>query len=118
MSSGRTWSASVVAGARSASLGRLPHAWVDRAQRLEHERPEAHRVVVVLVQRQPREGTLLVLGGRPLAEQRGLARAGRRGQERQLALAGSGQQPDQRLARHAVDPRRGDVELGGDEDTP
>ena len=68
-------------------------AWDQRLERGAHVRPEAHRVVVALVQRKPGHGLLQVTG--PGAQRGGLAEARRRRHQREFA----------------AQPR---VELGGD----
>jgi len=72
--------------------------------------PKTGRVVVVFVQRDPGDGPLGARG--PFAQQRGLAKAGRRGDEGELAVQTRVQPLDQARARHQACPDRGNVEFG------
>ena len=78
--------------------------------------PEADRVVVAGVERDPGERRLRMRGV-PLREQHGLAPTGRRAYERQPAVR-VGEPRDERIARDEPRPDVGNVDLGGDEDEP
>ena len=58
-----------------------PDAWHAGAQRCDHPSPEAERIIVQPIQRQP--GNLRLVLARPGGEQRGFAPTGRGGEQRQ-----------------------------------
>ena len=71
---------------------------------------EANVVVVALVQREPGDGVLAA--NDPFAQQRRLAKAGRRGDEGELAVEARVQRLNQARARHQVGARWRDIEFG------
>jgi hypothetical protein len=75
-------------------------------------RPQHHRVVVALVERDPGDGAVRGLAGAPGGQQRRLAEAGGRGDEAQLEPAPRAQAVEQPVARHGLARHGGRVELG------
>jgi hypothetical protein len=74
------------------AFGAVADARQREAQRFDDARPEADRIVVALVQRQPREWLARRRRLVPLREERRLARACGRGQQRQPRVCGAGEQ--------------------------
>jgi hypothetical protein len=109
----------VRAGREQRGLGGLARAGDDRPQRGDDPAPEAHGVVVGGVERQPRERPVLGRRDVPEREQRRLARAGRRGEQRQPRVRAAGDERDERVAgderqapRWHPELRRGDDGAG------
>ena len=106
-------SGAVAASAASAAWSSAGQA---RHERLDHVRPQDDRVVVALVQRDPRHrpprGLLLA----PRGEQRRLAEPGRAGDERQLRPRAVAQAREQPLARDRLRGHERRVELGDEQD--
>ena len=106
-------------------LGRLEHAQHplpnirrDRPQSGDEVGQEARRIAVPFVQGKPGRTNLrfkTAAAGRPLADHRGLAEAGRGGHKDQPAPQTLVQPFDQAGAKNHVGPKRRDVELGGED---
>ncbi len=71
---------------------------------------EMDRIIVAFVQRDPGEGSPAATD--PFAKERGLAEAGRRGDERELAVKPCIQPFKQARARHQLWWDRGNMEFG------
>ena len=91
--------------------GSFASPWLCLLQRGSQVRPEARRVIVPFVQREPGDGP--PAAGGPLAQQRGLAKAGRGGDEREFAVQARVQPLDQARTRDQLGPDGGDIQFGG-----
>ena len=98
----------------SAGLG--SEAGVDTVEGTQHAVPEADGVRVVGIEAQPGEATRLAGPGRPLGDERRLARPCGRAHEGQAGVARGGQAAQQRLARDQAAAQAGDLELRRGED--
>jgi hypothetical protein len=103
-------------GATQRAEGSGTESGMRHSQRLDHAAPEAHGVRIGRVECQPREHGRAVGHGAPLSEQRGLARARRRRDQRQLCLPAGDEQTEQRVARKQVGTLLGRVQLRDGED--
>ena len=97
---------------RSAASGCASELRPYRAERADHVAPEADGIAVGGVEGQPGERTRLLRRGAPLAEQRRLAPAGRRADERQLALALGDEPREELVSGYELGPERRRVQLG------
>jgi hypothetical protein len=91
----------------------LAEAW-DGLQGADQVGPKARRIIVALVEREPGDVRTRLAAGDPLADQRGLAKAGRGRDEGEFALEALIQSLDQARARDPlrVWPGGGDIEFG------
>jgi len=93
----------------------LPQPKSRRPQRGDQPSQEARRVVVTVIERQPRGRGVAARGRAPLGQQGRLAGAGRRGDQRQRAGQARHQPLDQARPRDEVGPRKREQELGGED---
>ncbi len=94
----------------------LANAGVNGLQGRDEIHQEAREVIVALVEREPGNAPIRSLADwpiRPFAQQRGLAKAGRGRDERQLAIQARDQLLAQARARHQLRSDRRNMEFGG-----
>jgi hypothetical protein len=105
-------------GGRMGRLKRAQHVRpgrrLNRLQSADQISQQAGRVVIVLVQGNPGHATCAPTVD-PFTQQRGLAKAGRGRDQRQLAVQGRVQAPRQARTRYEFRARRGNIELGSQE---
>jgi hypothetical protein len=104
------------AGLRKQGARARPDAGLDPVQGRDHVAPEAHRVVVVGVQGQPRHRP--AAAGSPVGQQCGLAEARRRAHQRQVAPHRHSQALDQVGTRQHVWAAARHADLGGQQLIP
>ena len=92
------------------------HGGAGAAERLDHIGPEHHRVVVALVQCQPRDGLTRGLGLAPRRQQGSLPEARRAGNQREPAVRPAPKTFQKALARNRQLAHRRRMQLRADQD--